>query len=113
MNFPRAPTAEAWTTLNEKGGLETSFEGEVDGLKVLPLWDTFASEVSKCFDELGILKEHQSGTIALVKSDGCCGVWVWTSWQGLVKESELMEGNGPSASVYLGGAFERSYSLLV
>lgn len=63
VNLPRAPTAEAWTTLCEIQ--KVSFgnncrEGD------LPLWNTFTGKVSKCFDELGILEKHQSGAIGLV-----------------------------------------------
>ena len=63
VNFPRAPTAEAWTTLweTQKVSLGSSCREED-----LPLWNTFAGKVSKGFDELGILEKHQAGAIGLV-----------------------------------------------
>jgi hypothetical protein len=54
---------------NRKDRLGRESLEEGNGLKVSPFWNTFTGEMSKCFNELGILQEYQSGTIALIETD--------------------------------------------
>lgn len=84
VNFPRAPTAEAWTTLNKNEDQRT-FNGGIVDEEVLPLGNPLAGKMSKCFNQLGILEKHQASAIALVESDSCRRILVWTACVKLVE----------------------------